>query len=280
MSGALKWLRIAATSVVVLAIIAYTAIYLISEKKINRVWPEPAAVALVLPTDSASIAEGHRLAVIRGCEGCHGKQLQGTNFFDQKGVARLIAPNLTHSVKRYSDAQLAQIMRHGMRPGGRGVFAMPAATFQYLTDADLAHILAYVRSVPAVDGFEPGLAMGPLGRFGVVAGKFRTQPQIISGWLPLPAATDSLAERGRYLVQTTCTECHGAQLRGDGFMPTPDLRIVKGFSPGEFATLMRTGVAPGNPKLPTMSEVAKEQFSQFTDSEIAAVYAYLHGLGS
>jgi mono/diheme cytochrome c family protein len=275
-----KWLRIAATSVVVLVIIVCTTIYLISEKKINKVWPEPAAAALVLPTDSASIAEGHRLVLVLGCEGCHDTKLQGSLFFSEKGVATLIAPNLTHSVKRYSDAQLSQIIRHGTRPGGRGVFAMPAMTFQFLTDADLVHVLAYVRSVPTVDGYEPGLAMGPLGRFGVVAGKFKTQPQIISEKGPLPPGADSLAERGRYLVQTTCTECHGAQLHGDGFMPTPDLRIVKGFSAEQFSTLMKTGVAPGNAAIPNMSEIAKARFANFTDAEVAAVYAYLHGLGS
>ncbi len=167
-----------------------------------------------------------------------------------------------------------------MRPGGRGVFAMPAATFQFLTDADLVHILAYVRSVPAVDGLSRASRWGRSGASASSLGKFKTQPQIISGWRPLPAAADSLAERGRYLVQTTCTECHGAQLRGDGFMPTPDLRIVKGFSPEQFTTLMRTGVAPGNPKLPTCRRWRRSSSRNFTDPEIAAVYAYLHGLGS
>ncbi len=280
MSRVWKWLRLAGTTLVMLAVIAWAAIYLISEKKVNKAWPEPPAAALVLPTDQASIDEGHRLVLIHGCEGCHGQKLEGTLFFNEKGVARLIAPNLTQSVKRYNDAQLAQIIRYGMRPGGRGVFAMPAKTFHYLTDADLARILAYVRSVPAVDGYEPGLALGPLGRIGVVTGKFRTQPDIIASESPLPPATDSLGAAGRYLVQTSCTECHGPQLRGDPFFGSFDLRIVKTFSPEQFATLMRTGVAPGNAKIPTMSEVAKAQFVHFTDAEVAAVYAYLHELGS
>jgi mono/diheme cytochrome c family protein len=278
MSRVLKWLRIAATGLVMLVIIAWTAIYLISEKKVNKAWPEPAAAALVLPTDQASIEEGHRLVLIHGCEGCHETHLQGSDFFNEKGVATLIAPNLTQSVKRYSDAQLAQIIRHGTRPGGRGVFAMPAAMFHYLSDADLAHILAYVRSVPAVDGHEPAFAMGPLGRFGVVVGQFKTQPQIISESQPLPPAADSLATAGRYLVQTSCTECHGAQLRGDPFFGSFDVRLMKTFTAAEFSTFMRTGVAPGNPKLPTMSAIAKARFAHFTDAEVTAVYAYLHGL--
>jgi mono/diheme cytochrome c family protein len=273
-----KWLRIAATALLMLVIIAWTAIYLISEKKVNKAWPEPAAAALVLPTDQASIDEGHRLVLVHGCEGCHDTKLQGSQFFDEKGVARLVAPNLTQSVKRYNNAQLAQIIRYGTRPGGRGVFAMPAAMFHYLNDADLAHILAYVRSVPTVDGNEPFFAMGPLGRFGVMVGQFKTQPQIISESPPLPPAADSLAAAGRYLVQTSCTECHGPLLRGDPFFGSFDVRLMKTFTAAEFSTFMRTGVAPGNPKLPTMSAIAKARFAHFTDAEVTAVYAYLHGL--
>jgi hypothetical protein len=51
---------------------------------------------------------------------------------------------------------------------------------------------------------------------------------------------------------------------------------VAAYSPEAFTALMRTGEALGARKLATMSPWAKQHLSYFTDSEIAALYAYLH----
>jgi hypothetical protein len=76
------------------------------------------AVSISLPTDLASIDEGRRLAVIRGCfGGCHGKQAEGMVMFDDPVIGRVVAPNLTAAVRQYSDTELATIIRTGLRPG-------------------------------------------------------------------------------------------------------------------------------------------------------------------
>jgi mono/diheme cytochrome c family protein len=43
---------------------------------------------------------------------------------------------------------------------------------------------------------------------------------------------------GRYLALTSCTECHGMDLRGHP-PESPDLRIAAAFSPEAFTELMR-----------------------------------------
>jgi acetylornithine deacetylase/succinyl-diaminopimelate desuccinylase-like protein len=58
-------------------------------------------------------------------------------FFDQPMLARLVAPNVVRAIKGYSDAELARLLRHGVRPDGRGVAVMPSSTFYHLDDADL-----------------------------------------------------------------------------------------------------------------------------------------------
>jgi hypothetical protein len=40
---------------------------------------------------------------------------------------------------------------------------------------------------------------------------------------------------------------------------------------------MKEGVPRDGRKLELMGDVARSRFSQFTDAELAAVYAYLHG---
>jgi mono/diheme cytochrome c family protein len=122
--------------------------------------------------------------------------------------------------------------------------------------------------------------LGPLGRLGVVLGKFETAAQLIASTVPLPAAKNQEAELGRYLARTVCAECHGTSLRGavNPDFTSPDLRVVGAYSPEAFARLLRTGVALGDRQLGVMSERARNNLSQLTGSEISALYSYLHAL--
>ena len=87
-----------------------------------------------------------------------------------------------------------------------------------------------------------------------------------------PQDGDSTAPGG-YLARTSCTECHGLDLRGGD--TAPDLRIVAGYSFEAFAWLMRRGKALGNRELSLMSRVARGRFSHFTDQELRVLYTYL-----
>ena len=90
---------------------------------------------------SAKIAHGERISWALGCRGCHGKELQGKRFYE------LYASNLTREVPRYSDAQLERLIRGGVHPTGRDVWAMPSEIFQHLSDTDLAAITSYLRTL-------------------------------------------------------------------------------------------------------------------------------------
>ena len=153
---------------------------------------------------------------------------------------------------------------------------MPAQMFSHLNDDDLGKIIAYVRSVPALDGVEPELTIRTLGRIGIVTDKFQPVATQIdaSARIALPNHTDPLA-RGRYLVMTACTECHGAKLEGLDIVKAPSLLVAAAYSKNDFAKLMRTGVGVGDHKLGLMAEVAQMRFSAFTDAEVDAVRTYL-----
>jgi mono/diheme cytochrome c family protein len=195
-------------------------------------------------------------------------------------IAKIVAPNLTAAVRKYSDAQLAVIVRKGVRPDGRSVLVMPAEAYTWLTDADLGRIIASLRSLPPSPGPGPGISVGPLGHIGLATGKFKTVAQLIADAEPPPEATGEQAVFGRYLARTTCAQCHGTHLRGASTpdFTSPDLRIATAYSPEAFAALMRTGVGIGGRKLETMGPWARQTLSQFTDEEIAALYSYLHAL--
>ena len=276
----LRWARNVLVALVAIVLVAYGAIYFVSQRTLRRTYGEP-LVSLTLPTDSPSIAEGKRLAQLRGCSGgCHGHEIEGETFLDDPLLAHIVAPNLTEAVRRYSDADLGRIIRRGVRPDSHTVVVMPAEMFSMLTDADLAKIIAYLRSVPRMPGPLPEVRLGPLARLGIVLKQYEPAVALVHRADSLnatyPRPGDSTAP-GAYLARTSCTECHGVQLTGSdvGGTKTPDLKIAARYSSDAFTRLMRTGKGLGDRELGMMSEVARSRFTHFTDGEIAALRTYL-----
>jgi len=277
----LRWTGTVLGGLLALIIVAYVVVYVLSERILQRKYEVP-SVAISIPTDAASILEGQRLAAIHGCFGCHGKNVEGTVMFDEPMIARIVAPNLTVSVRKYSDAQIEAIVRKGVRPDGRSVLVMPAEEFIWLTDADLGRTLAFLKSLPPSDGPGPNVAPGPLGRIGLVTGKFKTVAQLIADSQAPPEASGDAARFGRYLARTTCASCHGTDLKGASTPDfiAPDLRIAAAYSQEQFTALMRTGAALGGRNLKTMGPFARQSLSQLNDAEVAALYSYLHDLAA
>lgn len=269
-----------------LGVLAAAGVHFRSRQVLGRTYDVP-LVPITVPTDSASVAEGARLAATRGCPGCHGARLEGRVFFAERGVARLTAPNLTRAVREHSVEELARVIRHGVRRDGTSVFAMPSATFAGLSDADLGRLLAFLRTVPPVDGPGYALSVGPLGHFGIATGKFRPVAGSIDhaavGRGAAGAARAATAVRnpkvlGEYVARTTCTECHGTDFRGDVSIGGPDLAVVAGYAEADFTTLLRTGVASGGRELSMMTATARERFVHLTDAEVLGLYLYLRSL--
>lgn len=280
MKKLLRWTAIAIAMLVAIVIAGYGIVYLLAERKLGERFPIP-PVTITVPTDSASIAEGGRLAVVRGCVGgCHGTEARGGVMFDEPIIARIVAPNLTAAVRRYGDAELVVAIRNGLRPDGRSMMVMPSEAFVALTDDDVGKIIAFLRSLPAGPGPDANVSPGPLGRFGIVTGKFKTVAQEIAGTVPPPEAAGDEAQRGRYLARSICGACHAPDLHGasNPSFTSADLALVAAYSADDFTRLMRTGVALGGRRVGVMSQWSPAHLAHLTDAEIAALYAYLRTL--
>lgn len=279
MSRALRWLRYAAISVGVIAIVAVAALWILSERLIHRKW-DVAVEPITVPSDSAALARGRHMISILGCSGCHGKNLEGQVFFDEPNVARLVAPSLSEAAKRYSADSLALVIRDGVNSEGRGVLAMPSSAFYNLSATDIGAIIAALRATPLVasDTTLPRNAYRVLGRFGLVAGQFSSEPARIDRGKPRvgDAGDTTRLGRGRYLAMTSCIECHGAELQGD--VGTPSLAGAYGYSLDEFVRLARTST-PREPRtLSLMASVAIGRLSHMTDDELSDLHAYLRSV--
>jgi mono/diheme cytochrome c family protein len=265
----LKWTAIVVVSIVVIALIV---VYGVSEYRLRQTF-DIAAAPIPVPNDSASLARGQHVFLTRGCQGCHGEGTKGKVFFDDKWVARLVAPNVPKAIRGYSDPELARLLRHGVRPSGRGVAVMPSSMFYYLDDEDLGALVAYLRTVPVKSDTLPTTDMRLLARVGLLIGLYKLEPLTIVHDAPRTPKGPEPATLGEYTARSSCTECHGLTFEGgDG---TPALSIVAGYSPTEFAKLMREGVPKDGRKLELMDETARNRFSHFTDDEVSGLYAFL-----
>ena len=171
----LKRARLCVGAVVGILVLAAAGVYGFSEARYRKQYAlTPPTIPI--PRDSAAIARGaHLTSSIAGCVDCHGENLGGTTMFEQPAIGRLYAPNLTRGKGgiggTLSDADFVRAIRHGVAPNGRALKVMPASDYMNLTDADLAAIIAYVKTLPPVDNELPTISIGPVGLALFVAGK-------------------------------------------------------------------------------------------------------------
>jgi cytochrome c553 len=259
------------------AVVFAIAVYVISERVAHRTYAVALEPPIDVPSDAAATAEGERIARIRGCNGgCHGKRIGGRLWDEGALAGHAVAPDLALVARTYSTAELARVIRRGVRPNGEGVEIMPSPMFYNLSDADLGRIIAFLRATPVSDRNAYAFAPGPKWRWQMATGEWAPWPEEIATLGPRMAAAsaDDPVRYGEYLAHTSCTECHGNQLEGNGG-GTPNLTVAAAYGADDFVRLMRTGVALGGREVGLMTEVARGRFTNFTDAEIAALHAYL-----
>jgi mono/diheme cytochrome c family protein len=277
MKRVLRWIGIVLGGLAALALVAAGTVFLLSEQSMAGSY-EPRAEALPRPSPSL-LADAPRQARIRGCVSCHGEGLKGKLMVEVPNVVRVHAPNLTEIAARASDQQLAAAIRDGIGHDGRNLFVMPSQTYARLSEEEVAALIAYIRSLPRVRGSTDGVRPGPIGRFAIVTGKLRPVPAKMEEFrtqAPIDLGPAHMA--GRRIAATTCSDCHGPALLGmtmeDG-KTAPDLTLAGAYDAADFRKLMRTGKAMGGRDLGLMSEVARNDFSHFTDAELDALHSYL-----
>lgn len=269
-----RWWRWALGVVVGLPVVAISSGWAASEM-IFRARSDIAPPALVAASDPEVVARGRYLADIYGCSGCHEPDLAGSEFADEPHVVTMYTSNLTRRLPDYSDGEIARAVREGIRRDGRVLWGMPSESWIDVTDAEMADLIAYLRSRPPTGEDHPPIRLGPLGRIGILMSEFHSAPHYVEEARGMPAWDGGAAfARGRHIARTVCSECHGTDLRGRPD-ETPDLTIAAAYDPAAFARLMKTGLPPDGRDLGLMAEVAKGRFSHLTDADVAALHAYL-----
>lgn len=261
-----------ALAIVAILLVAALIFYAASEHVIARDH-HIAPVAIAVPHDAASIAEGARLATMLGCPSCHGNGKGAAWGPSDAWNGRIAPPALARKLADYSDAEVARLIRHGVRKDGSTLFVMPTWSERNLADDDLGRIIAWARTLcPAADDSLVETSWGPKARWQMLTGEMRQSAAAES-----VAPKSRPADTGRYFTHALCAECHDLHTdRTKEGETVPALApIAAAYGDADFHRLLRTGVAAGNSKLGLMTTIAGENLHALNDDEIAMIHRYL-----
>ena len=277
----------------VLLLVAVVAVHFLSSSRLDKRWDLPAETVAV-STDSATIAHGAHVATLLGCDGCHGPDLSGRIFLNAPGIGRIWARNLTPGEggagAAYTDADWVRAIRHAVAPDGRGLYFMPSQNYQRLNDHDLGALVAWLRSLPAVDAVHPPNELELLGRFLYLRGSL---PLVTAEQLnhdaPRPASVPigPTAAYGEYLAGG-CRGCHGETFSGGAIPGGPTMLPSRNLTPDsasgigrwsfeDFRIAMRFGQLPQGVIMDSVA-MPLAMSREFTDDELTALYTYFMSL--
>lgn len=290
MARILKFAGYAVAAVGLVFVIALAALYAASGAKLGKTYTV-AVKAVAVPSDAAAIARGHHIAQTRGCMDCHGADLGGNKVIENSAMGRLYGSNLTKGrgskTAAFSDDDWVRAICHGVGQDGHPLILMPAEYARF-TDDDLGSLLAYIRTVPAVDRESVPIKVGPVARGLIVAGKFKLAAAEIdhANLRPDTVKPGVTMEYGRYLA-AGCTDCHGPNFTGGkidigppdwplpaNLTPHASGRLAK-WSEADFLKAMRSASRPDGSEI---SAVMPRNFGLMNDVELKALWVYLQTL--
>lgn len=289
-----KWLGIGVAGLVALVVVLSSGFYarglMVAGEDLAI---EGRPVSVPAEADAALLARGEHVAThIAQCVTCHQPDLGGGEFINDPMFAVLPAPNLTTGdggIGSADDATLERAIRHGVGVDGRPLYIMPSVGYQYMSDRDLAAVIAFIRSHPPVDRQVGDRSFGPIAGILAGLGQVKSAYQLVDH----DAAAEAMppegptAEYGRYLTRIgACMDCHGPELTGGpahGAVAPPNITAADGgagsWTLEQFTHLLREGERPDGRRLdPT--EMPWPRFGGMTDTEIEAIWQYLRTSGA
>jgi mono/diheme cytochrome c family protein len=289
-----KWVGIAAASAVVIGAGLVAAVTIVAERKQNRVVQLPGIKPVAFTSDAAAIERGKYLFASRGCGDCHAPNGAGRVFIDdEKGGMRVRSPNISPGpgsvVARYTELDWVRAIRHGVKPDGRPLMVMPVEDYNRMTDADLAALVGYTRSLPPAQGGAAEFQLPLPVRAVYALGVLKDGPEKVDHSLPpaQPVAEGINREHGAY-VANLCKGCHNDHLSGGKIPGAPPAwpaaaNLTSGEGSGmrgydsvdRFKAMLRSGQAPDGRKIAVMPFATLREIN---DVDAAAMYEYLKSL--
>lgn len=245
----------------------------------------------------ADIANGEYVVGFAHCSGCHSpdnnkhpgspQYLAGNKFSTPNGVTDIpnITPDAVSGIGSWSDAEIEAAIREGKRPDGTMLHPlMPYRWLKVTTFKDMRDMIAFLRSVPAVQNTAPS---GREVAFDAKAFGYPPSP-------PSGDGVDAEVARGAYVVWLAhCMSCHTPATEGvsdyenklgvggdlfEGPIPAIAANLtpheedgISHYSVQDIAMILKTGKRPDGSDVAPIMGPRLETASQ-KDLEAVAVY--------
>ncbi|MFT4151228.1 MAG: cytochrome c [Paracoccaceae bacterium] len=249
-------------------------------------------------------ARGQVVFTAAGCASCHMAEgatgeaqlvLSGGQTFPSP-FGTFVAPNIStdpvHGIGGWTLPQLASAVMRGVTPGGQHLYpALPYASYDRMTRADMADLYAYVTTLPAsAEPSPPHQVAFPFSWRRLLGGwKFLF---LRDAWVLADAPTPEL-QRGRYIVEALahCGECHtprnalGAMDRGRWLSGVPGRGGAPNITPArldwsedEIIEYLTSGMTPDYDSVGGHMAHVVDNMSKLPESDRRAVAAYLKAI--
>ncbi|MCB9589825.1 MAG: cytochrome c [Polyangiaceae bacterium] len=304
--GKLKWVGIGLG-----ALVAAVALFVATKSPAARPAPDVKAEATPAAIERGKYLFEHQL----GCGECHTERDWTKYGGPPKGASgggtpdcwgedyglpgEVCFPNLTAGsggLKDWTDGEIARAIREGVDKDGDVLFPMmPYDNYKELSDADTLAVIAYLRSLPAVDAARPKTRIDfPVSFF------IKFAPKPLGGPIEEPNRSDPIA-LGKYLTTVAgCRSCHsqvdkehqpipgyefaGGQLfagpwgkvRSPNLTPDPETGLqlneqefVQKFTSHREPSVQQAMDSTQNTAMPWLA------YSAMTETDLKAIYAFL-----
>lgn len=240
--------------IVFLALLLLSACEREADKGVATEKARPAAVTFDggdYQSDADKLAHGKRLATLFQCNTCHNADYSGTNFGEGIPIVDgLWASNITRTMPKMSDGELERLLRDGVHPE-RNLYVMPSKQTHFLSERDMAALIAFLRTIPPVGEPTPlppeGFVEAVTARLpddywlteleGTKRNYHNAAEEVAYYAAHRPTDLGPELARGRMIAQTTCSTCHGAALDGVG-EPAGDIQAALTYDDAQFHRLL------------------------------------------
>lgn len=259
-------------------------------------------------SDTGGDVEHGRLVFAAGdCASCHASPGQTDRLRLGGGLAlaspygTFRAPNISmdriDGIGNWTAKDLANALLRGVSPDGSHYYPVfPYASFTHMRPEDVRDLMAYLRTLPAVEGRPPDHELNPL--FGI--------RRFVGVWKmlyfkPGPIASDPAHDerwnRGRYLSEALahCAECHssrdmfggikastryagGQDPVGAGFYPNITGARLGDWSEAQLAAMLKTGITPNHGRVGSSMAGVVTNTAMLPESDREAIAAFVKSL--
>lgn len=297
-----KWIGIIVGSLLGLLVVLLIGLAIYANTQFHKV-VDRSVYEIVADTSPEGLARGEYLVRDAiGCQGCHGPVVAEGEEADRDAplvgqaeevsmgpisalfAASNLTPDEATGLGSWTDGEIARAIREGIDRDGVALAIMPSTLFRNMSDADVAAIVGYLRSLEPVHNEIPPVEANLVGKLVLSLGLIEPANPAEEITEPIAAAEPGTAEYGGYMVSIIgCMRCHGETLAG-GPLPFAEegAPLAANLTPAgdlaswtvdEFVLAVQTGVAPDGQLHSSMP-----RFERLQVEDLQAIFLYLQSL--